>query len=69
MADITKCEGIKCPLKDSCYSSTAPLNEFRQSMFKDVPYNHETEECIHYWDNSESIQKSEILNDLANGDN
>ena len=31
MADISKCEGTGCPLKESCYRYTAPSNTFWQA--------------------------------------
>lgn len=37
MADITKCQGQDCPLKNDCYRFTAESNGFRQSYFVKVP--------------------------------
>jgi len=31
------CSGTDCPMKDSCYRYTAPVNEYKQSYFIDVP--------------------------------
>lgn len=46
MADISKCEGNGCPLKEKCYRFTAPKNEEWQSWwFVIVPYNEELKEC------------------------
>lgn len=53
MADITMCRGENCPLKETCYRFTAIANEFRQSYFKDIPYNYEKVWCNEYWDNEE----------------
>lgn len=36
MADITKCTGEGCPIKDTCYRHTAPNSE-QQSWFVDIP--------------------------------
>jgi hypothetical protein len=36
MADITKCSGIDCPLKEECFRFKAPESYF-QSYFGDVP--------------------------------
>lgn len=49
MADITKCEGLDCPLKEKCYRFTAKANEYRQSYFVEPPYNKETKECEYLW--------------------
>jgi hypothetical protein len=35
MADITKCKGINCPVKDNCYRYTARDSGFYQSWFVD----------------------------------
>jgi hypothetical protein len=37
MADITKCEGKDCSLKESCYRYTAPPSEYRQTYFTEPP--------------------------------
>jgi len=47
MADITKCYGLGCNVKDDCYRHTAPVNEWRQSYFMEVPGKDES--CEHYW--------------------
>lgn len=31
MSDISKCNGVNCPLRDECYRFTAPASEYRQS--------------------------------------
>ena len=49
MADITKCEGKDCPLKETCYRFTVTANEFRQSYFIETPYNKETKTCEYLW--------------------
>ena len=49
MADITKCEGKDCPLKEKCYRFTTKDNEFRQSYFTETPYNKETKTCGYLW--------------------
>lgn len=49
MPDITMCEGLECPLKESCYRYTATPNEFRQSYFLEIPLK-EDGECEHYWE-------------------
>ena len=49
MADITKCDGVGCPLKETCYRFTAKDNEFRQAYFIETPYNKEKENCEYLW--------------------
>lgn len=50
MADITKCNGTGCDMKDRCYRYTAKSNEYRQSYFIDVPLK-EDKTCDEFWDN------------------
>ena len=52
MADITKCKGIDCPIKDSCYRYTAEDSGKWQSWFVDNNVGEHTEEgfkCDVYW--------------------
>ena len=49
MADITKCDGVGCPLKEKCYRFTAKDNEYGQSYFTETPYNKETKTCEYLW--------------------
>lgn len=44
------CNGIGCPLKDTCYRYTATPNEFRQSYFLMTPYDNEKGFCEYYWE-------------------
>jgi hypothetical protein len=48
MADITKCSGDNCPIKENCYRFTAVENEYRQSYFIKIPYNHESKICDYF---------------------
>ena len=48
MADITKCSGIGCDLKDSCYRFTANASEFRQAYFMNIPIK-KNQTCDYYW--------------------
>lgn len=54
MADITKCEGTGCTVKDSCYRYTAP-DGVRQVYFTTVPLEtsrqHDGMTCEYYWKN------------------
>jgi hypothetical protein len=49
MADISKCSGTNCPLKESCYRFLAKPSQM-QSYFMEVPYNNESNDCDFYWD-------------------
>ena len=46
MADITMCEGKKCPTKHQCYRHTAFPNEYRQSYFVEPPY--QMDGCLYF---------------------
>ncbi len=47
MADITKCEGHECPLKDSCYRYLVSEG-MRQAYFIEVPFNEDLNKCDYY---------------------
>lgn len=53
MADISKCEGTECPLKEKCYRYTAEANEYWQAYFTEIPYDIESGECEHFWERKE----------------
>lgn len=57
MADITKCKGTDCPVKDECYRHTA-IDGYQQSWFTEAPgeiYEGKFT-CNMYWgENSEGI--------------
>lgn len=38
MADIQKCVGTGCPLRERCYRYTAPSSDFNQSYLITVPF-------------------------------
>ena len=46
MADITKCKGTGCPLKETCYRFLA-MEGLRQSYFIDIPFK--DGKCEYYW--------------------
>jgi len=48
MADISKCKGTDCPIRDSCYRYTAPDSLVWQSYYN-YSYDHEKEECKDFW--------------------
>lgn len=52
MADISKCWGNDCPVKERCYRYTAPANLLRQS-YGGFIYDKEKQECKYFWDNTE----------------
>ena len=64
MADISKCKGTDCPIRDSCYRYKAESNPFRQSYIAITPYDFKLESCEYYWeyekDNNESDNTSAI---------
>lgn len=58
MADITKCKGDGCPIKEDCYRFTARGSEW-QSYFSVVPYDIRLG-CDQYWDNKEYKQSPRV---------
>jgi len=55
MADITKCNGEGCSIKDSCYRFIVKANEYYQSYFVEPPINNG--KCEMYWgENAQFIQ-------------
>ena len=65
MADITKCSGLLCPYKETCYRYTAKANEY-QSYFTNPPIK--DNKCDLYWGkNSENIwnQLKEIVDNKS----
>lgn len=53
MADITKCKGEECPIKESCYRFKAHSNEYMQSYFTNAPIKKDNT-CDHYWTNEKT---------------
>lgn len=53
MADITKCKGNECPLKNECYRFKANANDPWQSYFTTIPYvevpNAKEPYCQYFW--------------------
>lgn len=64
MADITKCRGDNCPLKEQCYRHTT-IEGILQSYFTESPFEQLGDEikCEYYWNNK--IYKE--LNDNSTG--
>jgi hypothetical protein len=53
-ADISKCSGEDCPVKETCYRYTAPVSDYSQSYFFTPPITKEEEiSCDYYWENEE----------------
>ena len=50
MADISKCKGGNCPLKNNCYRYLVPTNKYRQLWLTEIPYDKNKETCEHYWE-------------------
>jgi hypothetical protein len=49
MPDISKCEGIDCPLKTKCYRFTSTPSEFWQTYSDFTPeLNEEKTECSYF---------------------
>lgn len=48
MADITKCEGINCDKRLTCYRFIANENPYRQPYFAEMPLK--DGECEMFWD-------------------
>lgn len=50
MADISKCVGTDCPLKNRCLRYTAPSSDFNQSYLLSVPFtqNSLTSTCNYF---------------------
>ena len=52
MADITKCSGVGCPIKESCHRYTAPSG-FLQS-YSDFKFDEE-KGCDYFWNNKVNV--------------
>lgn len=68
MADITKCSGEDCPIKEMCYRFTAKADKHYQSYFVEAPgkLENNTFSCEMFWGESqEGIYKN--LKDIVEG--
>jgi len=63
MADITKCSGKGCALKDMCYRFTAPGSE-RQAYFTTPPIK--DNECEMFWGDASKALMDQLEN-IVNG--
>jgi hypothetical protein len=71
MPDITKCEGINCPIKEKCYRFTSKASEFRQSYFSDHNVGKIKDNvfiCDYFW-GEKSESTFNYLKDITNGTN
>ena len=62
MADISKCSGIGCSLKENCYRYTAVSSEFRQSYLASTPVEKDltgNDKCDYYWPNNPETEEDE----------
>lgn len=59
MADITKCDGKGCDLKEKCYRFTAN-DGFRQSYFAETPINGGV--CDYFWEDKKEYPFDETIN-------
>ncbi len=50
MADISKCMGKNCEIKENCYRFTA-IDSYWQSYFMQTPEKDKNGKCLEFWDN------------------
>lgn len=55
MTDITKCSGVGCPIKRTCYRYVASGDLHYQSYFTRVPYDSKNLKCEYYWSTKDRI--------------
>ena len=48
MADITKCEGVNCNKRLTCYRFLATANPYAQSYFSETPPTKDDGKCDEY---------------------
>lgn len=60
MADITKCNGEGCSIKDFCYRFTVKANEYYQSYFVEPPIN--DGKCEMYWGENTQFIRNTLKN-------
>lgn len=68
MADITKCSGDNCPVKEQCYRFTAESSEYRQSWFSETPSKIVDDKftCDMYWGANGQAIWNQLIN-IADG--
>jgi len=49
MADIAMCKGTDCPLKNECKRFASIPDEYWQSWFTEIPFDHANNTCEHLW--------------------
>ena len=63
MADISKCTGLGCSLKDRCYRFTVEANELYQSYFETPPML-KSGECLYFWGDNNNNVLNDIIKNL-----
>ena len=58
MADIAKCTGGQCPLKEKCYRYTATEDEYWQSWLVEEPYDYDKKECEFFYERKQNYEKT-----------
>jgi hypothetical protein len=58
VADISKCNGERCPIRDACHRYTAIASPFWQS-YGNFTFNTETNSCEDFWDNEGYIKEKD----------
>lgn len=61
MTDITKCPGLLCPKKETCYRYLAPSRDY-QTYFTETPLKEDGIECDEYWHVAAKAPKEEMDN-------
>jgi hypothetical protein len=60
MPDISKCKGIMCPIRDTCYRFIS-IPSMRQA-YGSFTYDYETKSCDQYWEDEQA--KAQQLADM-----
>lgn len=61
MADIAKCRGIGCGIKDNCYRYLVKSDSYWQSYVDPTKSKADlTDGCEYYWDNDKKNEKYEL---------
>lgn len=58
MPDISKCKGIMCPIRDTCYRFIS-IPSMRQA-YGSFTYDYETKSCDHYWARYEEAKAQQL---------
>lgn len=68
MSDITKCTGLNCPIKESCYRFYSTPDSMNQSWFIGVPGKWDAEDDQPFFDCEmySGSSQQDIMNTLKN---